>query len=152
MRSRVKRNLLTRAASSEMAGVFRSDWRKKSQVNRWRPVGPDEFVAMDEDHPFVGEQSPRIMLDYSDARGIQQSGLTLRKGKKYVGRVILSGSTGVKVKVSLVWGEGHGDRQTIAIASVPKAYTSFPLTFIAQADTAEGRIEITGTGTQSFQD
>ena len=122
----------------------------RMRVNRWRPVGPDEFVAMDEDHPFVGEQSPRIMLDYSDARGIQQSGLTLRKGKKYVGRVILSGSTGVKVKVSLVWGEGHGDRQTIAIASVPKAYTSFPLTFIAQADTAEGRIEITGTGTQSF--
>ena len=34
MRSRVKRNLLTRAASSEMAGVFRSDWRKKSQVGK----------------------------------------------------------------------------------------------------------------------
>ncbi|HXW99810.1 MAG TPA: hypothetical protein VEJ00_01240, partial [Candidatus Acidoferrales bacterium] len=59
------------------------------KLKKWRPVGPDDFVVMDHDHAYVGEQSPAIQLEASTAHGIQQSGLALRKGKSYSGRIVL---------------------------------------------------------------
>jgi alpha-N-arabinofuranosidase len=120
------------------------------QLRKWRPVGPDEVVVMDKDHPFVGDQSPRIQLDSSAPHGIQQTGLALVKGKKYVGRIYLRGTPGTKVKVSLVWGDGASDRQTVSLAALSEAYKKFPLTFTANADTEKGTLEITGTGTGNF--
>jgi alpha-N-arabinofuranosidase len=43
------------SAGREQGGPFRN-----MQLRKWRPVGPDEVVVMDKDHPFVGDQSPRI--------------------------------------------------------------------------------------------
>ncbi|MGB6827288.1 MAG: hypothetical protein WBE41_04520, partial [Terracidiphilus sp.] len=40
------------------------------QLRKWHPVGPDEVVTMDKDHPFVGDQSPRIALDASTPHGV----------------------------------------------------------------------------------
>jgi alpha-N-arabinofuranosidase len=119
------------------------------RVKKWRPIGPDEFVVMDHAHPYVGEQSPEIKLASKTAHGIQQSGLALRKAKAYTGRVVLAGSPGTTITVSLVWGPDANDRQTITIASHP-GYAKFPLKFTAQADTEEGRLEIAATGTGSF--
>jgi alpha-L-arabinofuranosidase len=120
------------------------------QLKKWRPVGPDEVVEMDKDHPFVGEQSPRIALNTSTPVGIRQSGLALVKGMKYTGRIYLRGTPGAKVKVSLIWGEGANDRQTISIATLSGAYKKFPLSFTSQADAKEGALEITGTGSGNF--
>src|SRR5690349_5290514 len=89
---------------------------RNMQLRKWRPVGSDKVVAMDKDQPFVGDQSPRIELDASTPHGIRQSGLALVKGKKYVGRIYLRGTKGSKVKVSLIWGEGAKDRQTMSFA------------------------------------
>ena len=120
------------------------------KLKKWRPVGPDEFVVMDHDHAYVGEQSPAIQLEASTAHGIQQSGLALRKGKSYSGRIVLAGSPQSRVKVSLVWGPDPGDRQTIPISAMHAAYAKFPLKFTASADSDDARLEITGTGTGSF--
>ena len=125
-------------------GPFRMPLRK------WHPVGPDEVVVMDKDEPFVGDQSPRITLDASTPHGIQQSGLTLVKGKKYTGRIYLRGTPGAKMKVSLIWGKGANDRQTISLSPLSSAYKKFPLTFTANADSAEGTFEVTGTGKGDF--
>ena len=57
------------------------------QLRKWRPVGPDDVIAMDKDHPFVGDQSPRISLDAAIPHGIRQSGLALVKDKQYTGRI-----------------------------------------------------------------
>ena len=122
----------------------------RMRYKKWRPVGPDEFVMMDRDHPFVGEQSPSIKLEAATPHGIQQSGLSLRKGKAYVGRVVLAGTPGAKVKLSLVWGPNPADRQTIVIPAIRAAYSTFPLKFKAPEDTDEGQLEITGTGAGSF--
>jgi hypothetical protein len=92
------------------------------QLRKWRPVGPDEVVVMDTDRPFVGDQSPRIRLDPSASHGIRQSGLALVKGKKYAGRIYLRGNLSSKVKVSLIWGEGANDRQTISFATLSEVY------------------------------
>jgi alpha-L-arabinofuranosidase len=119
-------------------------------LRKWRPVGPDEVVVMDKEQPFVGNQSPRIALDPSTPHGIQQTGIALVKGKKYAGRIYLRGTPGSRVTVSLIWGEGAGDRQTISLDSLAHEYKRFPLRFTAGADTDKGTFEITGTGSGDF--
>jgi alpha-N-arabinofuranosidase len=115
--------------------------------NRWRPIGPDAAVAMDREHPYVGEHTPLIRLAGPELRGIQQAGLVLRKSRVYTGRVVLAGGPGAAVRISLVWGAGAGERQTIPITGLGTAYAKFPFEFTAGGDTDEGRIEITATGT-----
>ena len=117
---------------------------------QWRPVGPDEVVVMDKDHPFVGEQSPRIELDPAISHGIRQSGLAMVKDKRYTGHIILRGSAGSKVKVTLIWGGGADDRQVVVFSELPSAYQKFPLSFLAKADTSDGALEITATGSGTF--
>jgi len=116
------------------------------QTRRWHPVGPDEVVTMDKDHPFVGDQSPRITLDATTPHGIRQSGLALVKGKQYTGRIYLRGSAGAKVQVSLVWGSGAGDRQTISVGPITAEYKKYPLTFTAKADAGDASFEVAATG------
>lgn len=117
---------------------------------KWLPVDPYSVVVMDKDHPFVGEHSPRIQLNPSTPHGIQQSQLALVKGKKYVGRIYLRGTPGSHVKVSLIWGPGANDRQTVSFDSLTSAYKKLPFTFTSGADTKDGTLEITGTGTGDF--
>ncbi len=83
--------------------------------SRWIPVGADEFVTMDKKSPYVGEWTPLVKLDASAPHGITQSGLLLRAGRAYTGRVVLAGSPGTKVDVSLIWGQNPADRQTISL-------------------------------------
>jgi alpha-L-arabinofuranosidase len=115
-------------------------------LRKWRPVGPDETVVMDKDQLFVGDQSPRIQVEQTSARGIRQSGLTLVKGKQYTGRIYLRSTAGTQVKVALVWGASENDRQTVSVPRLTSDYTKFPLTFTAKADTTEGVLEVTGSG------
>jgi len=114
---------------------------------RWHPLGPGTRVVMDAEHAYAGSHSPSVALDAGTARGIQQSGLPLEQGKAYTGHVVLSADRGSRVQVSLVWGSGAGDRQTVTIRSPSAAYKSFPFSFQAGADTEDGRLEISATGT-----
>ena len=121
-----------------------------SQLQKWRPVGPDEVVQMDKEQPFVGDQSPRIELDSTTPHGIRQSGLALIRGKKYTGRIYLRGTHDSKVKVALIWGNGENERQTISIGALSPEYKKFPLSFTVGADSNAGTFEISGTGTGNF--
>lgn len=123
---------------------------RRRQPNRWRPIGPDSSVVMDRDHPYTGKQTPLIRLAGEDPRGIQQSGLVLRKSKDYSARVVLQGEPGAAVAVILVWGAGPSERQTIPIAGLRASYGKFPLRFTVGGNTDDGRIEIVGTGDGSF--
>jgi alpha-N-arabinofuranosidase len=120
------------------------------QLRKWHPVGPDEIVVMDKSNPFVGDQSPRIQLDASTPHGIEHSGLALVKGKKYVGRVYLRGTPGSKVKVSLIWGDGASDRQTISLTALSDIYKKYPLSFTSNAGSDKATLEIVGTGAGNF--
>jgi alpha-L-arabinofuranosidase len=114
--------------------------------NPWRPIGPDSAIVMDAEHPYAGERAPMVRLAGAKPRGVQQVGLALRKGKAYVGRVVLQGDGGANAAVSLAWGTDAADRQTIPIAGLKNSYATFPLRFTAGGDTDDGRIEIAGTG------
>jgi alpha-N-arabinofuranosidase len=121
----------------------------RTQLHKWRPVGPDEDVVMDADHPFVGDHSPKIQLDASAPHGIRQAEFSLVKGKQYTGRVYLRGTPGTKVTVSLVWGSGEIDKQTVSFALTGE-YKKFPLSFTSKADTSDAALEITATGAGDF--
>jgi alpha-L-arabinofuranosidase len=120
------------------------------QRNPWRPIGPDESLVMDTQEAYVGDHSPLVKLDGSSPRGIRQSGLALRSGKAYTGRVILAADPGVKVVVALIWGPNVEDRQTIPIGGLSRTYAKFPLRFAAKADTDNGQLEIVGSGQGGF--
>ncbi len=133
------------AAPAAPQGGFR-----RNQLRKWRPVGSDDAAVMDKDQPFTGEQSPRIQLDSGTPHGIEQTGLAVVKGKKYTGRIYLRGTPGSKVKVALIWGEGAGDRQTVAIGTLGSEYKKFPLSFGADGDSDKATLEVTGTGSGNF--
>ena len=105
---------------------------------------------MDREHAYSGEHSPLIKLDGAAPRGVAQAGIVLRKGRAYSGRVVLAGDVGANVTVSLVWGSGPADRQTVPIKGLQSTYAKFPLKFTAGAETDNGRIEIAGAGKGAF--
>jgi alpha-L-arabinofuranosidase len=133
------------APAPAQGGPFRN-----MQLRKWHPIGPAEAVVMDKNHPFAGEQSPRIELDPSLARGVRQSGFSLVNGKKYNGHVWLRATPGVKVNISLAWGQGAKDRKTVVLPALSTTYKKLPFTFTAGADTGTGTIEITGAGKGDF--
>ncbi|MBL0160363.1 MAG: alpha-N-arabinofuranosidase [Bryobacterales bacterium] len=118
--------------------------------NRWLPISPEASVVMDREHPYAGDHAPLIKLEGADPRGIRQSGLALRKGKAYTGRIVLAGDPGAKVTITMSWGPGPGERRAIPIAGVRAAFASFPFKFVAGGDSGDGRIEISGTGRGTF--
>lgn len=139
------------AVSSKAPTVPTGGFGRRGPQRRWAPVGPDAAVTMDTREPYVGEWSPRVSLDPLTPHGISQSGLVLRAGRAYAGRVVLAGDPAVSVRVSLIWGPGPGDRQSADVPSLTAAFATYPVTFTAGADTTDGRIEITGTGGGVFR-
>ena len=124
-------------------------WRRTA-LRHWTPIGGDEFVTMDSNRPYVGEHTPMVKLNSGDPHGIQQAGLAVRKGKSYTGRILLAGTPGTTLRVSLIWGNATGDRQTTVINKVESEYRKFPLTFQAQGDSDDARLEIAASGSGSF--
>jgi alpha-N-arabinofuranosidase len=123
---------------------------RRTPTRWWTPIGGVGGVTMDTKSPYTGEQSPLVKLDARDPRGFSQSGIAVRKGHVYTGRIIISGSTGAMVKVTLIWGKETTDRQTVIIRKLGTAYRKFPLRYTSAADTDDATLEITGTGTGSF--
>lgn len=116
----------------------------------WAPVGDDAVVTMDTRAPFTGDHSPEVKLDAKEQHGITQRGIALRKGKSYTGRIVLAGTPGDVVKVTLLWGKERNEQQTVTIRTLVPTYRTFPLRFTADADTDGAQLEITGTGKGSF--
>jgi alpha-N-arabinofuranosidase len=113
---------------------------------RWIPVGPAALVTMDTQHAYVGDHSPAIALSANEPRGIRQTGLVLMRDKSYTGRIVLAGDPAARVSVSLVWGTGATDRQTLTTEKLSPAYAEFPLSFKCPVEAIDGQIEITAIG------
>lgn len=123
---------------------------RRTPTRWWKPVGGDAVVAMDTMSPYTGDHTPLVKLDASEPHGFSQSGIAVRKGKAYTGRIVLAGSPGTVVKVTLVWGKEAADRQSVIIRSLGSAYRKVPLRYAAAADTDDATLEITGTGAGTF--
>ncbi|MGA8086784.1 MAG: alpha-N-arabinofuranosidase [Terracidiphilus sp.] len=116
----------------------------------WSPIGGGDVVTMDGRDAYTGDHSPLVRLDAKDPHGFSQSGIAVRKGKTYTGRIVLAGSPGAVVKVTLIWGTEPTDREAITIQTLGTAYRKFPLRCTAKVDSDDARLEITGTGRGSF--
>ena len=145
------RKFFNRVTSQPDPNAVTGGFGRRGPQRRWLPVGPDAFVEMDRANAYVGEWCPLVKLEAGAPRGIGQSGLALKAGRAYTGRVVLAGGPGARVSVSLVWGPGPGDRQTIAVPALTARYAKLPLRFTARADTSDGRFEIVGTGIGTFR-
>ena len=113
----------------------------------WQIIGNKNTIKMSTENSFVGEHTPEI----SAPGGIVQDELGLIEAKEYVGRIWLKGASEIEaVDVSLIWGDGPQERQTITIEEIGNEYTKTPMNFRAGATTDNGRIEIVGRGKGKF--
>jgi len=125
--------------------------RNGRRVNQWRPVGPQSGVVMDSTRGYAGKYSPRIALAGTSPRGIRQAGIPVHAGQSYTGRIVLAGDPAAKVEISLVWGPGSQDRQTVSIKDdLSQEFHTYPLSFTSRADNRAAELTITGTGSGSF--
>ena len=125
--------------------------RRQAPTRWWSPIGGDDVVTMDTKSVYTGEQTPLVKVSGKEPHGLGQSGLAVRKGMAYTGRIVLAGNATAAVKVTLIWGKEATERETISVPAIGAAYRTFPLHFrAATADTDDARIEIAGTGSGAF--
>jgi alpha-L-arabinofuranosidase len=120
------------------------------KASPWKVIGPAGTVAMDRQHPFVGEQSPTIHLkgDGSSA-GISQDGIAVVKNQKYTGRIVLGGDdTAAPIALRLVTEDG--ETATQEIKKLTGDFQTYSFEFVAPASTQNLRIEIVSKGSGSF--
>ncbi|MEX2317577.1 MAG: alpha-L-arabinofuranosidase C-terminal domain-containing protein [Pirellulales bacterium] len=125
---------------SKFPVVGASPWEIQSR-------GDGGSVSMVKNAAFVGEHTPRITPN----GGIRQNDLGLVGGKKYVGYIWLRAEgDGASAAVSLVWGEGDADKQTVTIAANNREYQKYPFEFTAGAGSEKGRLAIAVSGATCF--
>jgi DUF1680 family protein/alpha-L-arabinofuranosidase/predicted GH43/DUF377 family glycosyl hydrolase len=106
----------------------------------WETTGSTTGLVMDRTDPFVGEHTPVIHT----ASGIRQRGLGVVAGRQYSGYIWIKpqSASGVNVEVSLVWGNGRGQRETNFFTVNAEQYIQCPLRFTPAASTDEAALEI----------
>ncbi|MXO58443.1 alpha-N-arabinofuranosidase [Altererythrobacter salegens] len=116
---------------------------------KWRPLGTDGAVTMDEQSSVGGDQSVRIAVGTAPA-GIVQGGIGIAKGRRYTGSLWFRGDPGAMVCVALTWGDGPDQRLTISLPAPQPGWQKVPFDFTPPADSDQARFEITGTGSGFF--
>jgi alpha-N-arabinofuranosidase len=117
----------------------------------WMIVGARTALTMSKDKPWVGEHTPVIAADAKGA-GLVQERLGLVGGRRYVGRIVLAGAaSAAPIRISLVWGAGASDRQTVTVEHLTEEFATVSLAFTAQGSTDNGRLEIVGFGQGPFK-
>ncbi len=117
----------------------------------WLVLGDRQNVTMNKQAPYVGQHAPQITLDKAPG-GIEQERLALNEGKSYVGRIVLAGEPGATpIEISLVWGGGASDRDTVVVSELGPSYQTISLRFRSRRSTDNGRLEILGRGRGSFR-
>ncbi len=105
----------------------------------WQIIGSADQVTMVQENSFVGEQTPRIAA----GAGLRQRDLGLRSQKEYEGYVWLQSLEGTaQVSVSLRWGDGDADQQTVELEAAPGDYAKIPFRLTAGDSTDKGQLEI----------
>ncbi len=118
----------------------------------WMIIGDKQAVSLVRENSYVGEHTPKITLSGNEkSGGLFQERLGLVDGKEYTGRIVLAGDPqAAPIEVSLVWGRGASDRETVMVDKIGKTYTKFPLRFTAGGSTDNGRLEIASRGKGHF--
>jgi alpha-N-arabinofuranosidase len=128
-----------------------AEGRPGTTYRKWRPVGAAHAVSMDPRDPYVGRQSASVAVQGDTPHGFGQSGIGLAQGKQYVGHLWLRGDSSAHVQVALAWGEGPADREMVRLVAPQSDWRRADFAFAPAADTPNGRLEVTGTGSGHFE-
>jgi alpha-N-arabinofuranosidase len=125
---------------------------RRGAARAWEALGAVDAVRMDSAHAYASVHAPSITTAGSGARGIAQRGVALRGGVGHEGRIVVAGDPGASVSVSLVWGPGAADRQTVRLAPLTTGWATRRFRFAPRpTGTDSARLEIAGTGRGSFR-
>ena len=118
----------------------------------WMILGDKKAVTMVREGAYAGEHSPRVTLPGGGvAAGLMQERLGLQDGREYVGRIVVAADgSAAPLEVSLAWGGGATDRQSVTITPSGSGFATHALRFRARGTTDNGRLEIVSRGTGSF--
>lgn len=118
----------------------------------WQPIGGETAVRMDSTHAYASAHVPSIIVSGSDAKGIQQAGIALKARTGFTGRIVIAGDPGVRVSVSLIWGNGEGGHQTVRLSPLTSKWATQRFQFTAPSTaTDSARLEITGNGSGTYR-
>lgn len=126
-------------------------------IQKWVAVGPVSSIELDTQRAYVGKHSPVITVNGSvngtaknaQSLGIAQHGLAIKSSTPYAGRIVIWADRGVKVAVTLRWGDDPAQAVTQKISTSKKWRTrTFQLN--PAVDTESARLEIVGTGKGRF--
>ncbi len=121
----------------------------RDKFNQWKPLNPNS-VLMDSINQYVGVASPKINTSNDIYQGIYQSGISVVANKRYLGRIVLSGTSNVKVIVSLVWGENSNQKSSVTLESLENKYKKYNFSFLCNENSKNARLEIKGLGTGAY--
>jgi alpha-N-arabinofuranosidase len=138
-------------AASDAPPPVNAEGRPGVVYRKWRPIGGDAVVTMDTQHPYAGTQSARIAVSADHVTGIVQGGIEVVRGRRYVGKLRLSGDPDVAVSVALVWGDRPQDRQVVPLPTPGADWSEASFAFTLTASASDARLEITGTGNGVFR-
>jgi alpha-L-arabinofuranosidase len=106
----------------------------------WGMRGLAESVRMSTNQPFVGQHTPEI----KSPAAVRQHDLGVTAGKAYVGYAWLKSADGrpAEVEISLEWGGGPTQRQTVSANVRSSIYRKVPFRFTAGDTTDKASLEI----------
>lgn len=107
----------------------------------WKVIGDSTCLKMNPT-PYVGLNAPQIITSNQQWCGIEQENIGLLNGIEYSGRIILAGDDNARVNITLQWGEGDSNKQTISIGNLDKNYQKYPLKFKPTNTTEKGILTI----------
>lgn len=90
----------------------------------WQVIGPTGSVRMDKQKPFVGEQTPVVIVK-NQKTGIRQNELSVLAGQKYVGRIVLAGEQSL-LPVSIQLRSADGQMETVTIGKLTSDFLTYP--------------------------
>lgn len=138
-------------AQHDVPPPLNAEGRPGVSYRKWRPIGGDDAVMMDRDAPFVGVQSASVAVAGETLRGFGQDGIGVARGKTYTGHLWLSGDAGATVTVTLIWGSGTADRQSVVLAAPQSSWQQAAFSFKPTQNSLNARLEITGKGQGRFK-
>ncbi len=120
----------------------------------WRAVNAS--VVMDETGPFVGKHSPRVKPTSIGKRaGIAQSGLFIKPGQRYVGRIYVAGDKAAgPIQVEITSPAWNGTGFKVQLPAITPEFTMHALSFPIPTDApaaGDASISITGSGNGEFR-
>jgi alpha-N-arabinofuranosidase len=108
----------------------------------WKLIGDTNCFKLSA-APYVGKNTPQIITSDKQYCGIEQENIPLLKGIEYKGRIVIAGKLEKStVKITLKWGEGNSEKQTIIIENLDEKYLKIPLQFSPGNTTENGSLTI----------